>query len=122
MNGLLISAVVTFINFDILPNEEIKAQMTGPILDLSATEIAARTNAGKLRSEDIARWCLARIEAREPTVRAWSFIDPDFVLKQARALDAKAYEAPLRGVPVGVKDLIETCDMPTEMGSPIYRG
>jgi Asp-tRNA(Asn)/Glu-tRNA(Gln) amidotransferase A subunit family amidase len=79
--------------------EEIKAQMTGSILDFSATEIAAQTNAGKLRSEDITRLCLARIEAREPTLRAWSFIDPDLVLKQAKALDAKAYDAPFVAYP-----------------------
>ncbi len=89
---------------------------------LSATEIAEQTNAGALRCEDVARACLARIEAREPTVKAWSFIDADLILRQAKALDATAKHAPLLGVPVGVKDVVETCDMPTEMGSPIYRG
>jgi Asp-tRNA(Asn)/Glu-tRNA(Gln) amidotransferase A subunit family amidase len=89
---------------------------------LSATEIAEQTNAGALRCEDVARACLARIEAREPTVKAWSFIDADLILRQAKALDASANHGPLRGVPVGVKDVIETYDMPTEMGSPIYRG
>ena len=93
-----------------------------PLCALSATDIATQTNTGTLRCEEVARACLARIEAREPIVKAWSFLDYDLVLRQAKALDAIAYYSPLRGVPVGVKDVIETCDMPTEMGSPIYRG
>ena len=55
---------------------------------LSATEIAERTNVGALSCEDVARACLARIEAREPPVKAWSFIDADLILRQAKALDA----------------------------------
>lgn len=89
---------------------------------LSATEIAAQTHAGSIRCEDVARACLARVDEREPTVKAWSFLDRDLILRQAKALDARAQRGPLHGVPVGVKDVIDTCDMPTEMGSPIYRG
>jgi Asp-tRNA(Asn)/Glu-tRNA(Gln) amidotransferase A subunit family amidase len=93
-----------------------------PLNALSATDIAAQTRIGTLRCEDVARACLDRIDMREPVVKAWSFIDPDQVLRQARALDVRTKRGPLHGVPVGVKDVIETCDMPTEMGSPIYRG
>jgi Asp-tRNA(Asn)/Glu-tRNA(Gln) amidotransferase A subunit family amidase len=93
-----------------------------PLYALSATDIATQTNKGELRCEEVARACLARIEAREPIVKAWSFIDHDLILRHAQALDARAHEAPLRGVPVGVKDVIETRDMPTEMGSSIYHG
>jgi Asp-tRNA(Asn)/Glu-tRNA(Gln) amidotransferase A subunit family amidase len=75
-----------------------------------------------LTCERIARDCLARVEAREPIVKAWSFIDPDLVLRQAQALDARPARGALHGVPVGVKDIIETADMPTQMGSPIYHG
>lgn len=89
---------------------------------LSATEIAARTASGVLRCEDVARACLDRVHLREPTVKAWSFLDADLVLREAKALDVRTTRGPLHGVPVGVKDVIETCDMPTEMGSPIYRG
>lgn len=89
---------------------------------LSATEIAAQTTTGKLGCEEIARACIARIEVRDPVVKAWSFIDTDLILKRAKALDADAKRGPLHGVPVAVKDIVETCDMPTEMGSPIYRG
>jgi Asp-tRNA(Asn)/Glu-tRNA(Gln) amidotransferase A subunit family amidase len=89
---------------------------------LSGTEIATQTSAGKLRCEDVARACLARVETREPVVKAWSFLDTDLILQRARALDENGICGPLHGVPVGIKDVIETYDMPTEMGSPIYRG
>jgi hypothetical protein len=89
---------------------------------LSATEIVTQTTAGKLSCEEIARACLARIDAREPVVKAWSFIDPELILQRAKALDGYPKRGPLHGVPVGIKDIIDTCDMPTEMGSPIYRG
>lgn len=89
---------------------------------LSAIEIASRTLSGAVSCEEVARDCLARIEAREPVVQAWSYVDPELVLRQAKALDREPKRGPLHGVPVGVKDVIETHDMPTEMGSPIYRG
>ena len=89
---------------------------------LSASEIADKTRSGALRCEDVARACLDRIAAREPVVKAWSSLDPARVLEQAQALDRKSERGLLHGVPVGVKDVIETRDMPTEMGSPIYRG
>jgi Asp-tRNA(Asn)/Glu-tRNA(Gln) amidotransferase A subunit family amidase len=93
-----------------------------PLHALSAAEIAAQTNSGAVLCEDVAGACLARIEVREPIIKAWSFLDTKLILRQARALDSDEQRAPLLGVPVGVKDVIETCDMPTQMGSPIYRG
>lgn len=93
-----------------------------PLNTLSATEIAARTATGAIRCEDVARACLDRIDTREPVVKGWSFLDRNLVLTEAQRLDARAERGLLHGVPVGVKDVIETCDMPTEMGSPIYRG
>ena len=69
------------------------------------------------------RDCLDRIAAREPTVHAWATIDPDYALMQARALDRMpSSRGPLHGVPIGVKDIINTEHLPTEMGSPIYKG
>lgn len=88
---------------------------------LSATELVAQISAGALTCEQVARDCLDRVEAREPGVKAWSYIDPDLVLRNAKALDARRLQGPLHGVPVGVKDVIETENMPTQMGSPIYR-
>ena len=89
---------------------------------LTATEIVAAVAAGKATCESVARACLERIAAREPQVQAWAHLDPDRVIAQARALDRGGRRGPLHGVPVGVKDIIDTCDLPTEYGSPIHRG
>lgn len=96
--------------------------MTSEFNALSATEISALAGDGRKVCEAIARDSFARIELREPAVKAWSFLDPDLVLREARVLDTRTIRGPLHGVPVGVKDVIETADMPTQMGSPIYRG
>jgi Asp-tRNA(Asn)/Glu-tRNA(Gln) amidotransferase A subunit family amidase len=90
--------------------------------ELSASEIARRIAAGETTSEAVIRACLARIRTREPIVHAWSGFDPDAALRQARERDRSPPRGPLHGVPIGVKDIIDTADMPTEMGSPIYRG
>lgn len=96
--------------------------MTSHFNALSATDITALAGDGRKMCEAIARDCLLRIETREPIVKAWSFLDPELVLREGRVLDARTTRGPLHGVPVGVKDVIETADMPTQMGSPIYRG
>ena len=63
-----------------------------------------------------------RIEALEPELRAWAYFDAELALEQARHLEAREVGGPLHGVPVGVKDIFDTADMPTEYGSPIYAG
>ena len=80
------------------------------------------TTAGEITCEAVTRACLDRIAARESVVHAWASFDPELALTQARALDRATTRGPLHGVPVGVKDIIDTFDQPTEMGSPIYRG
>ena len=55
-------------------------------------------------------------------MHAWAFVDPERALAQARALDHESPRSPLHGVPVGIKDVIDTADLPTEYNSPIYRG
>jgi amidase len=75
-----------------------------------------------ITAEAVARACLARIEERESTVGAWIHLDPDAVLAQARKLDAGQVRGPLHGLPIGVKDIIDTADMPTGYGSPVYAG
>jgi len=70
----------------------------------------------------LAESCLARIEARETDVQAWAYLDAAQALEQARSRDREAPRGPLHGVPVAVKDIIDTCDMPTEYGSPVYAG
>src|SRR4029079_9418034 len=59
---------------------------------------------------------------RETAVQAWQFLDVELVMRQAEALDQRSKIGPLHGGPVGMKDIIDTYDMPTEYGSPIYRG
>src|SRR5215472_6665557 len=93
-----------------------------PLNELSATDIATKIAAGEATCEAVARDCLERIAAREPVVKAFVNLDPEHVLGQARALDRGPNRGPLHGVPIGLKDTIDTFDMPTEMGSPIYRG
>ena len=90
---------------------------------LSATDAAAKIAAGEITSEALVADCLARIEARDGEVHAWAFIAPDYALEQARACDAAgAPRGALHGVPVGIKDILDTRDMPTGHGSAIYRG
>src|SRR5512141_2338476 len=90
--------------------------------ELTAREAARRLAARDITAEQLARACLARIEERESTVGAWIHLDPDAVLAQARKLDAGPVRGPLHGLPVGVKDLIDTADLPTAYGSPVYAG
>jgi Asp-tRNA(Asn)/Glu-tRNA(Gln) amidotransferase A subunit family amidase len=87
-----------------------------------ATEAARLIARGEASSEEVVRACLERIAERDPTVRAWAHLDPEAALAQARATDAADRRSPLHGVPVGVKDIIDTRDLPTECGSPIYAG
>jgi amidase len=93
-----------------------------PANELTASEAVAAIAAGRLTAEALARACLERIAARDGTVRAFAHLDPDRALAEARALDRSPDKGPLAGLPFGVKDIIDTHDMPTECGSPIYRG
>jgi len=87
---------------------------------LSASEAAQRIAAGKLTAEALARACLERIAAREHEVGAWAHIDRDRVLAEARARDQATVRGPLHGVPIGVKDIMDTGDLPTGYGSRAY--
>src|SRR5688500_4300910 len=89
---------------------------------LTATEIVAAIGGGKTTAEAVIRACLDHIREREPRVQAWQFLDPELALGQARALDRSAVRGPLHGVPVGMKDIIDTADMPTEYGTAIHAG
>ena len=93
-------------------------------LGVAAAAQAVRT--GRISAEELTRACLSRIAARENEVRAWAFLDPDHALAQARAADEARQNGqalgPLHGVPIGVKDIFDTWDMPTENGSPLHAG
>lgn len=90
--------------------------------ELGAREAAKRLAAREITAEALARACLDRIAEREATVGAWIHLDPDAVLAQARRLDAGPVRGPLHGLPIGVKDIIDTVDMPTAYGSAAYAG
>ena len=88
----------------------------------SAVEASALIEKGKLTAVQLAESFLSRVAEREEAVQAWAYIDPKQVIDQARALDRVPRRSPLHGLPIGVKDIIDTIDMPTEYGSPIYVG
>jgi len=93
---------------------------------LSATKAAAEIARGAISSEEYTRACLDRIAAIEPKVRAFAHLDPENALTQARERDEWRKSGrpigPLHGVPVGIKDIIDTSDYPTECGSPALSG
>ena len=93
---------------------------------LSASEAARLIREGVITSEQLVEACLARVREVDEQVQAWTFLDPDYALAQARAADAWRSEGratgPLHGVPVGIKDIFDTADMPTENGSVLYSG
>ncbi len=89
---------------------------------LSATQAAALLASREVGAVELAEACLARIAERDAAIKAWAYLDPEQVLAQARACDAGKPQGLLHGVPVGIKDIIDTADMPTEYGSAIYAG
>lgn len=93
---------------------------------LSASDGARAIREGSISSEQLVEACLGRIHAAEPEVQAWQFLDPEHALAQARARNLDRMEGrptgPLHGVPVGIKDIIDTADMPTEDGTVLHAG
>ena len=89
---------------------------------LNAWEAAEAIAAGTLTSEALVSNCLEHIEERDPAIAAWTHLDPQQALAQARDRDRAPAGGLLHGVPVGIKDIIDTADMPTTYGSPIYAG
>jgi Asp-tRNA(Asn)/Glu-tRNA(Gln) amidotransferase A subunit family amidase len=92
---------------------------------LTAAEAADRIREKSLTSEALVRSCLERIAARDSEVRAWSYVDPALAIARARELDkmqTAGVVGPLHGLPFGVKDVIDTADMPTTQNSALYQG
>jgi Asp-tRNA(Asn)/Glu-tRNA(Gln) amidotransferase A subunit family amidase len=77
---------------------------------LTATEVLPLLQNGTLSVETYARSLLTRIKMRDDAVKAWAYLDPDFVISQAKKLDAipASERGPLHGIAVGVKDVILT--------------
>ena len=93
---------------------------------LGLSEAATDIRDGRISSAELVSDCLARLEELEGEVRAWAFVDRNHALAQAQALDQHRREGKalgaLHGVPIGVKDIFDTADMPTELGSPLWAG
>src|SRR6185437_16721984 len=86
---------------------------------LTASEAVAQLTAGTLTAEALTRACLERVRAGAE-IKAWTWLDPERAIAQAREVDRAGRKGRLAGVPVGIKDIIDTVDMPTGHGSPIY--
>jgi amidase len=96
--------------------------MTRPLCELGAAEAIALLQRGELRSEALVRACLERIQERDGELGAFEHLDPEAAIAAARRVDAATPRPPLAGLPVAVKDIIDTADLPTERGTAIYRG
>jgi len=93
---------------------------------MSASDAAAAIRNGTITSEELVQACLDHIAQLEDRVEAWTFLEPELALEQARkadlALQAGIAVGPLHGIPVGIKDIIDTKDMPTEDGTVLHAG
>ncbi len=96
------------------------------LIELGAVELRDRMAAGSLKAVDLARACINRVAAEEPSVQAFAWFDADYVLKQAKSLDEyRSTGRPLgalHGLPVALKDVIDTARIPTENGTPLDAG
>jgi amidase len=90
-------------------------------LSLSVREAAGAIAAKRLRVADYVGAWVELIEAQESIVGAFQHFDRDAVMATARRCDDEPPRGPLHGIPVAVKDVIDTFDLPTGYGSPIYR-
>jgi Asp-tRNA(Asn)/Glu-tRNA(Gln) amidotransferase A subunit family amidase len=94
--------------------------------EMSAVQAAAAIRAGECTSEELVQACLDRIDSLEDRLGAWAHLDPEHALQQARDADlyrrSGASLGPLHGVPIGVKDIFDTKDMPTEDGTVLHAG
>ena len=97
-----------------------------PLLTLDAHEAAKRIAAGRFSAVDLVSACLEHIAATDRELRAWQHIDRDYALTQARRMDdlrqRGAPLGPLHGIPVGVKDIVDTKALPTEYGTTFKAG
>src|SRR5580704_3653079 len=90
--------------------------MSNELYRLTATEAARQIDAGTLKPADLMEACLERIADREPVIHAFAHFDA------AAARSAVPRSGKLYGIPVGVKDVLDTRDMPSAYGSPIWAG
>lgn len=96
------------------------------LYQLSAVDAARAIQDGAISAEELMESCLARVREVDGNVQAWAYLDPEHALGRARARDEARKQGqptgPLHGVPVGIKDIIDTADMPTEDGTVLHAG
>lgn len=96
------------------------------ITQLGAGDAATAIRDGRVTSEELVQACLDRTADVEGTIGAWAYLDPAHALQQARERDQARKEGqplgPLHGIPVGIKDVFDTADMPTENGTVLHAG
>ena len=94
--------------------------------ELSAAQAGDKISTGEITSEELVQSCLDRVEQIDGEIEAWAYLDHDYALEQARKLDIIRQDGgpigPLHGIPVGIKDIIDTAHVPTELGTPIHSG
>ena len=97
-----------------------------PLNMLTATEAISEIKGGKITATELMESCIKRIQEIEHKIKAWVYFDKEKALIQSKIVDKKINEGIstglLNGVPVGVKDIFNTADMPTCMGSPVWDG
>ena len=93
---------------------------------MSAAQAAAAIQSGEITSEELVKACLEQINAQEDSIGAWVYLDPEYAMQQARDADKHRRSGmavgPLHGIPVGIKDIFDTKDMPTEDGTLLHAG
>src|SRR5690606_36906247 len=106
-----------------MPTDPARKRLEQSIAGLGAVELRHRIAGGALNAADAAEGLIARLEETEPTLAAWTWFDPENVRAQAAALDTRRRMGqpigPLHGVPVGLKDVIDTARIPTGNGTSI---
>ena len=96
------------------------------IISLSAIELVSKLKLGELSSEEVCKAYLERVSKFEKDVKAWAYIDKKTILEKAKEKDEYRKSGkplgPLHGLPIGIKDIIGTEDMPTECGTVLRKG
>jgi len=96
------------------------------LADLGVADAAAAIREGRATAVELTEDCLTRVREVDEKVHAWTFLDPEHALRQAQAADAHRMAGralgPLHGVPIGIKDIFDTSDYPTEFGSALWKG
>jgi Asp-tRNA(Asn)/Glu-tRNA(Gln) amidotransferase A subunit family amidase len=92
----------------------------------SLTQVVEDIREGRVTAGELMADCLERVDELEPTIQAWAFLDRGYAMQQAEHADRHRKEGkalgPLHGIPIGIKDIFDTADMPTELGSPLSSG